>query len=358
MQEYQQTDMTSRIELYQGPLHQSTIHQSITPHYPSARFSIAPMLDWTDRHCRYFHRLLTRNALLYTEMVTTGAIIHGKGDYLAYNEAEHPVALQLGGSDPTALARCAVLAQQRGYDEINLNVGCPSDRVQNGMFGACLMAQAALVADCVKAMRDVVSIPVTVKTRIGIDQQDSYEFLCEFIQTVAQQGACEVFTIHARKAWLSGLSPKENREVPPLDYPRVYQLKRDFPALTIAINGGITSLEQAKQHLQYLDGVMIGREAYQNPSILAQVDQQLFDPTAVVPHSISVVEALFPYIERELSQGTYLGHITRHILGLFQGIPGARQWRRHLSENAHKPGAGVRVVEQALAFVDRAPSEG
>ncbi|SUC25641.1 Probable tRNA-dihydrouridine synthase [Providencia rustigianii] len=225
------------------------------------RFSVAPMLDWTDRHCRYFHRLLTKNTLLYTEMVTTGAIIFGKGDYLAYSEEEHPVSLQLGGSDPAALAQCAKLAQERGYDEINLNVGCPSDRVQNGRFGACLMADAQLVADCVKAMRDVVSIPVTVKTRIGIDEQDSYEFLCDFIDTVSTKGDCDTFVIHARKAWLSGLSPKENREIPPLDYPRVYQLKRDFPHLTMAINGGVKTLEEAKEHLKYLDGVMMGREA-------------------------------------------------------------------------------------------------
>ncbi|BEL72604.1 MULTISPECIES: tRNA dihydrouridine(20/20a) synthase DusA [Serratia] len=321
------------------------------PTYAANRFSIAPMLDWTDRHCRYFHRLLTKETLLYTEMVTTGAIIHGKGDYLAYSEEEHPVALQLGGSDPAALAHCAKLAEQRGYDEINLNVGCPSDRVQNGMFGACLMGQATLVADCIKAMRDAVSIPVTVKTRIGIDDQDSYAFLCDFIETVARRGECDMFTIHARKAWLSGLSPKENREVPPLDYPRVYQLKRDFPALTIAINGGVKTLEEARQHLQHLDGVMMGREAYQNPGILARVDSELFGAQTAVPDSVAIVEALYPYIERELSNGTYLGHITRHILGLFQGVPGARQWRRHLSENAHKPGADARVVEQALALV-------
>ncbi len=319
--------------------------------HPLCRFSIAPMLDWTDRHCRYFHRLLTKETLLYTEMVTTGAIIHGKGDYLAYSEEEHPVALQLGGSDPAALAHCAKLAEQRGYDEINLNVGCPSDRVQNGMFGACLMGQATLVADCIKAMRDVVSIPVTVKTRIGIDDQDSYEFLCDFIATVAGRGECDMFTIHARKAWLSGLSPKENREVPPLDYPRVYQLKRDFPTLTLAINGGVKTLEEAKQHLQHLDGVMMGREAYQNPGILARVDSELFGCQSDVMDSIAIIESLYPYIERELSKGTYLGHITRHILGLFQGVPGARQWRRHLSENAHKPGADARVVEQALDLV-------
>lgn len=325
--------------------------QAAKPHYPLQRFSVAPMLDWTDRHCRYFHRLLTKQALLYTEMVTTGAIIHGKADYLAYSEQDHPVALQLGGSDPQALAHCAKLAEQRGYNEINLNVGCPSDRVQNGRFGACLMAEANLVADCIKAMRDVVSIPVTVKTRIGIDQLDSYEFLCEFVQTVAERGDGDIFTIHARKAWLSGLSPKENREVPPLDYERVYQLKRDFPALTIAINGGVKTLAEAKEHLKHLDGVMMGREAYQNPGILTQVDLELFDPNAPVIDSVKAIEALYPYIEQELSRGAYLGHITRHILGIFQGIPGARQWRRHLSENAHKPGADVSVVEQALALV-------
>ncbi len=327
--------------------------QAEKPSYPLQRFSVAPMLDWTDRHCRYFHRLLTKQTLLYTEMVTTGAIIHGKGDYLAYSEQDHPVALQLGGSDPQALAHCAKQAELRGYNEINLNVGCPSDRVQNGRFGACLMAEANLVADCIKAMRDVVSIPVTVKTRIGIDELDSYEFLCEFVQTVAGRGECDIFTIHARKAWLSGLSPKENREVPPLDYERVYQLKRDFPALTIAINGGVKTLAEAKEHLKHLDGVMMGREAYQNPSILTQVDRELFDQNAPVVDSVKAIEALYPYIEQELSRGAYLGHITRHILGIFQGIPGARQWRRHLSENAHKPGADVSVVEQALALVIR-----
>ena len=238
------------------------------------RFSIAPMLDWTDRHCRYFHRLMTRQTLLYTEMVTTGAIIHGKGDYLGYSEQEHPLALQLGGSNPADLARCARLAEERGYDEINLNVGCPSDRVQNGRFGACLMGEPALVADCVKAMRDVVNIPVTVKTRIGIDEQDSYEFLQAFIEQVRDAG-CETFIVHARKAWLSGLSPKENREIPPLDYPRVYQVKQDYPELTIALNGGVNSLEQTLEHLQQVDGVMMGREAYQNPYILAEVDNRV-----------------------------------------------------------------------------------
>ncbi|WP_248465574.1 tRNA dihydrouridine(20/20a) synthase DusA [Pectobacterium versatile] len=316
------------------------------------RFSIAPMLDWTDRHCRYFLRQLTNQTLLYTEMVTTGAILHGKGDYLAYSEEEHPLALQLGGSDPQALAQCAKLAEQRGYDEVNLNVGCPSDRVQNGRFGACLMGEAALVADCIKAMKDSTSIPITVKTRIGIDDQDSYEFLCDFIQTVAERGECDTFIVHARKAWLSGLSPKENREIPPLDYPRVYQLKRDFPALTLAINGGVKTLEEAKTHLQHLDGVMMGREAYQNPGILAQVDRELFGIDAATPDLAGVVRAMYPYIERELSSGASLGHITRHMLGMFQGIPGARQWRRYLSENAHKPGADAAVVERALALVN------
>jgi len=329
----------------------------MTQNLPAHRFSVAPMLDWTDRHCRYFHRQLTSQALLYTEMVTTGAIIHGKGDYLAWNQAEQPVALQLGGSDPLALAQCAELAQARGYNEINLNVGCPSDRVQNGRFGACLMGEAALVADAVKAMRDRVSIPVTVKTRIGIDEQDSYEFLCDFIRQVSEQGGCEMFIIHARKAWLSGLSPKENREIPPLDYERVYQLKRDFPHLTMSINGGIKSLAEAKVHLQHVDGVMVGREAYQNPGMLAEVDRELFgsDQPAIDP--VAVVRSMYPYIERELAQGTYLGHITRHMLGLFQGIPGARQWRRYLSENAHKAGANVETLEAALALVaDKVPT--
>ncbi|MBO8135543.1 tRNA dihydrouridine(20/20a) synthase DusA [Dickeya fangzhongdai] len=331
---------------------QNSVIAGKSRHHSLNRFSVAPMLDWTDRHCRYFHRLLSHNALLYTEMVTTGAILHGKGDYLAYSEEEHPLALQLGGSDPAALAQCAALAEQRGYDEINLNVGCPSDRVQNGRFGACLMAEAQLVADCVKAMRERVDIPVTVKTRIGIDDQDSYEFLCDFIRTVSEQGGCDTFIVHARKAWLSGLSPKENREIPPLDYPRVYQLKRDFPSLTLAINGGVKTLAEAQQHLQHVDGVMVGREAYQNPGMLAQVDSELFGADSIAPDQADVVRAMYPYIERELSGGASLGHITRHMLGLFQGVPGVRQWRRYLSENAHKPGADAAVVERALALVN------
>lgn len=318
--------------------------------YPLNRFSIAPMLDWTDRHCRYFHRLLTKNTLLYTEMVTTGAILFGKGDYLQFSTEEHPIALQLGGSDPADLAKCARIAEERGYDEINLNVGCPSDRVQNGRFGACLMASAQLVADCVAAMRAEVTIPVTVKTRIGIDELDSYEFLCNFIETVQQSG-CDTFVVHARKAWLSGLSPKENRDIPPLDYERVYQLKRDYPHLTIAINGGITDLAQIQQHLQHVDGVMVGREAYQNPYILAQVDALLFADHHPVLSRHDVVMQMLPYIDAHLQLGGYLSHITRHMLGLFQGVPGARAWRRHLSENATRRGADTKVVLEALAHI-------
>ncbi|WP_333004932.1 tRNA dihydrouridine(20/20a) synthase DusA [Vibrio coralliilyticus] len=321
--------------------------------YASNRFSIAPMLDWTDRHCRYFHRLLTSETLLYTEMVTTGAIIHGKGDFLAYNQEEHSVALQLGGSNPQDLATCAKLAQERGYDEINLNVGCPSDRVQNGRFGACLMAEPQLVAECVAAMRDVVDVPVTVKTRIGIDDQDSYEFLTDFVSIVSEKGGCDQFTIHARKAWLSGLSPKENREIPPLDYPRAYQLKKDFAHLNIAINGGVKTLDDTKEHLTHLDGVMVGREAYQNPYLLAEVDQQIFGLDKPVKKRTQVVEEMYPYIESQLEKGAYLGHITRHMLGLFQNMPGARQWRRYISENAHKPGSGIEVVETALSKIPK-----
>ncbi|WP_233095615.1 tRNA dihydrouridine(20/20a) synthase DusA [Shewanella putrefaciens] len=308
------------------------------------------MLDWTDRHYRYFARLMSANALLYTEMVTTGAILHGRGDYLAYNQEEHPLALQLGGSNPSDLARCAKLAAERGYDEVNLNVGCPSDRVQNGRFGACLMAEPELVAECVDAMKQVVDIPVTVKTRIGIDAQDSYEFLTQFIDIVQAKG-CDDFIIHARKAWLSGLSPKENREIPPLDYGRVYQLKRDYPLLNISINGGVTTLAQAKEHLAQLDGVMMGREAYQNPYILAEVDQVLCGRQREVISREAVIEAMLPYIEAHLQSGGRLNHITRHMIGLFQGLPGARAWRRYLSENAHKNGAGVEVVRQALQSI-------
>ncbi len=314
------------------------------------RFSVAPMLDWTTRHCRYFHRQFTQHALLYTEMVTTGAIMHANYDHLHFSQAEQPVALQLGGSNPNVLAHCAKLAEARGYQEINLNVGCPSDRVQNGAFGACLMGKANLVGECVAAMKATVAIPVTVKTRIGIDEFDSYSFLTDFIEKVAQHGGNE-FIIHARKAWLSGLSPKENRDIPPLDYERVYQLKRDFPTLMISINGGIKNFEEIQTHLQYVDGVMIGREAYQNPAILGYVDKLLFDKNLPIVTPLEAIRKMFPYIEAELSQGVKLNHMTNSLLGAFQNCKGAKQYRRYLSENAYKIGAGVEVLEQALNFV-------
>ncbi len=322
----------------------------IAPAVIDHRFSIAPMLDWTDKHCRYFHRLLSQHAVLYTEMVTTGAIIHGSGDYLDFNAEEHPVVLQLGGSDPAQMAQCARLAEQRGYDAVNINVGCPSDRVQNGLFGACLMAQPQRVADCVKAMQDAVSIPVTVKTRIGIDDSDEYQFLQDFVATVADAG-CRQLIVHARKAWLKGLSPKENRDIPPLDYQRVYQLKRDFPELNISINGGIKTLQQAREQLQYLDGVMVGREAYSNPLLLSDVDALIYGTNTAPLTPQQVVQQMLPYIERQMQQGARFWHIARHMLGLFQGVPGARQWRRLLSEKGHLADATPELMLQALALV-------
>ncbi|MCB1848347.1 MAG: tRNA dihydrouridine(20/20a) synthase DusA [Halieaceae bacterium] len=310
-------------------------------------FSIAPMMDWSDHHCRYFWRLLTRQALLYTEMVTTGALIHGDRErFLHFNPEEHPVALQLGGSEPADLARCARWARDWGYDEVNLNCGCPSDRVQSGMFGACLMGQPALVADCVRAMRDACDIPVTVKHRIGIDHMESYDELVDFVATVAEAG-CEVFIVHARKAWLQGLSPRENREIPPLNYAWVYQLKRDLPQLSIVINGGIQTLGQCREHLQQVDGVMLGREAYQNPWLLAEVDAQLYGMDKPAASRDDVIVALLPYVEQQLAAGAHLNHITRHILGLYQGVPGARKFRRYLSENAYKKTAGPEVLAAA-----------
>lgn len=309
------------------------------------------MLDWTDRHCRYFHRLLTQYSLVYTEMITTGAILHGHSDnLLAYSAVEHPIAIQLGGSDPLDLAACAKIAEDYGYDEVNLNVGCPSDRVQSGKFGACLMAEPELVAECITAMQANVKIPVTVKTRIGIDNNDSYEALTNFIAKVAAAG-CKKFIIHARKAWLKGLSPKENREIPPLRYDVAAQLKSDFASLHFVLNGGIKTLSEISLHLKNFDGVMLGREAYQNPYILAFVDQNYYDNASLIKSREEVVEQLLPYIENQLSKGQTLTHITRHILGLFQGQPGARHWRRYLSENAHKSGAGVEVVKNALVRV-------
>lgn len=318
------------------------------------RFSVAPMLDWTDRHCRTFHRQLTQHAVLYTEMITTGAIIFGKGDYLEFNQHEQPVALQLGGSDPTALAQCAKLAGERGYQEINLNVGCPSDRVQNGRFGACLMAEPKLVAECIAAMKNEVNVPVTVKTRIGIDEQDSYAFLCDLIQANIDIG-CEDFIIHARKAWLQGLSPKENREIPPLDYERVYQLKRDFPNCHISINGGVKTIEECLTHLAHVDGVMVGREAYTNPYMLAEVDNQIYGDTSRAQISRhQAVRNMFDYIDDEMRKGASFWHVVRHMLGIFQGMPGARSYRRLLSENGHKKDATVELLQQALAKVPEA----
>ena len=316
------------------------------------RLSVAPMLDWTDRHCRFFHRQLTRRTLLYTEMITTGALLFGDAPgHLRYNEAEHPVALQLGGSDPAALARCARLAQQHGYDEINLNVGCPSDRVQNGAFGACLMATPRLVADCMKAMLDAVPTPVTIKHRIGIDEMDSYDELTRFVGTVAQSG-CQTFIIHARKAWLQGLNPKQNREIPPLDYETIYRLKQDFPDLEIIINGGIETLDEAETHLARVDGVMIGRAAYHNPWMLADADRRLFGAENPVKSRAEAVEAMIPYLEAYLREdGGKASHVTRHMLGLFNGRPGARKWRRSLSENAVRQDANAGLLEEALQQV-------
>ncbi len=314
------------------------------------RLSVAPMMDWTDRHCRYFLRLISRHTLLYTEMVTTGALIHGdRGRHLNFDPAEHPVALQLGGSSPEELATCARMAEDRGYDEVNLNVGCPSDRVQNGRFGACLMAEPTLVGACVAAMKDAVTVPITVKTRIGIDHRDSYEELASFVAAVAGAG-CDALIVHARKAWLQGLSPRENREVPPLRYDIVERLTGDFPTLPIVLNGGITSLVQARAHLRRLDGVMIGREAYQKPWLLAEADRVIFGDLRPPPDCHEVLGAYIHYVERCLGDGVPLNAMTRHILGLFQGRPGARAWRRHLSENAHRPGAGVEVLRAAAAM--------
>ena len=309
------------------------------------------MLDWTDTHCRGFHRLLTREAVLYTEMVTTGALIHGDVQrHLRYAPAEHPLALQLGGSNPADLAHCSKLAEEYGYDEVNLNVGCPSDRVQSGRFGACLMAEPELVAECTSAMQKTVSIPVTVKCRIGIDQQDDYADLQRFVSTVSESGV-NTFIVHARKSWLDGLSPKENRDVPPLNYERVYLLKEEFPHLEIIINGGVNTLDDCQRHLNKVDGVMMGRAAYQSPFLLKQVDQQIYGVDRPVITDAELVDHLCRYVEQRLAAGAQLKFISRHIVGLFQSRPGARQWRRYLSENAYKPGTGVEVIRAAAAFI-------
>jgi tRNA-dihydrouridine synthase A len=315
----------------------------------SHRLCVAPMMEWTDRHERYFLRLIARKVRLYTEMIPTGAILLGDTDrFLRFDPAEHPVALQLGGADPDALARCAAIGQQYGYDEINLNVGCPSGRVQNARFGACLMAEPDLVARCVAAMAGTVDLPVTVKTRIGIDDQDSYGFLARLVEAVAAAG-CATLILHARKALLRGLNPKQNREIPPLRYDVVRRIKRDFPWLHVVVNGGIRTLEQARARLAEVDGVMIGREAYQNPYCLAVWQRELLGTTDAIPGREEVVARLLVYVEQELREGTPLKAITRHLMGLFNGLPGARAWRRHLSEAAHRPGAGPEVIDQALA---------
>lgn len=310
------------------------------------------MLDWTDRHCRYFHRLLSPHARLYTEMVTSAALVRGgQLRLLEHSHEEHPVALQLGGSDPAELAKAADMGARAGYDEINLNVGCPSDRVQSGKFGACLMREPELVGECVQAMARAVDVPVTVKCRIGVDDQDEYADLQRFTQVMVQAGV-KVLVVHARKAWLQGLSPKENREIPPLDYSRVYRLKAEFPQLTIVINGGITTVDAVRGHLDHVDGVMIGRAAYHDPYILAQLEAELYG--APLPDRAEVLERMRIYIDAELARGTQLKHITRHILGLYQGEPGARGFRRALSEGAHLPGADWALVEAAMAPLRRA----
>jgi tRNA-dihydrouridine synthase A len=315
------------------------------------RFCVAPMMEWTDRHCRFFHRLLTRRARLYTEMLGTGAVIQGdRARLLAFDPTEHPIAVQLGGSDPRALAEAARICADLGYDEVNLNVGCPSERVQDGRFGACLMTEPALVGDCVAAMKAAVAVPVTVKCRLGVDDQDPEAALDAMADAVAAAGV-DALIVHARKAWLDGLSPKENREVPPLDYDRVYRLKAARPRLIVVVNGGIAGLDQARAHLAHVDGAMLGRAAYREPWRLLAVDPLVFGAPAPAASARAALEALLPYVARELARGTRLHAVTRHVLGLFNGVPGARAFRRHLAINAVKPGAGVDVVSAALAFL-------
>jgi len=320
------------------------------------RFSIAPMMEWTDRHCRFFHRLLTRRALLYTEMITTGAVLRGnRARLLAFDPAEHPVAVQLGGSDARALAESARICADLGYDEINLNVGCPSDRVQEGRFGACLMAEPQLVGECVAAMKAAVRVPVTVKCRIGIDEQDPEESLDTLARNVAAAGV-DALIVHARKAWLDGLSPRENRDIPPLDYDRVYRLKGAWPQLHMSINGGVGTVEDAVRHLAHLDGVMMGRAAYQEPWRLLQVDPLIYGTPASFASPKAAIEAFIPYVERELSQGTRLHAMTRHVLGLFHAVPGARAFRRHVATHAVRSGASAEVLRDAITPMPDAPA--
>ena len=316
----------------------------------SIRLSTAPMMEWSDRHCRYFWRLITPQALLYTEMVTTGALLFGDKNYhLDFNDSEHPVALQLGGNEPDALARCAELAQQWGYDEVNLNCGCPSDRVQSGGFGAYLMGEPDTVSACVQAMQNATDLPVTVKHRLGIDHQDSYEELLAFVQKVAE-GGCRHFVVHARKAWLSGLSPKQNRDIPPLNYEWVYRLKQMLPELTIVINGGITQTQECVEHLKYVDGVMIGREAYYHPWRLRAIHQAIFSEKDLLSQE-EIMALMVQYCKEQIEKGAKLNHVTRHLINFYQGCRGAKQFRRYLSEHAHKPGANEQILVEALAFV-------
>jgi len=328
-----------------------------TPRTLCRRLSVAPMMDWTDRHDRFFLRLISRHVVLYTEMVTSAAVLHGDPErLLAFSAEERPLALQLGGSEPGEMAACAAIAQEVGYDEVNINVGCPSERVQSGAFGACLMAEPQRVAACVEAMQTRVSIPVTVKSRIGIDNQDSYDFLAGFVETVAEAG-CRTFIVHARKACLTGLSPKQNRQIPALDYERVHRLKADFPGLEIILNGGLKTLEEARGHLDHptpVDGVMIGRAAYHNPYLLADADRTFFGDSDAPPSAEQILDRFIGYAERQIAQGVRLQQMTRHILGLFQGRPGARRWRRILSECARRPGAGVEVIREAARAVTAA----
>lgn len=308
-------------------------------------------MGWTDRHARHFLRLISKRTLLYTEMVTTAAILNGpRESLLKYDSAEHPLALQLGGSEPAELAKCAKIAEEAGFDEVNLNVGCPSDRVRQGRFGACLMAEPDLVAECVEAMQARVSLPVTVKCRTGIDDMEDYSSLDEFVGRIAETG-CTTFIIHARNAWLQGLSPKQNREIPPLKYDFVYRLKREHPELDITINGGIKTLQSTRQHLEHVDGVMLGREAYHNPYLLSEVDQKFYGSTEPTLSRAEIINAFIPYIKEELASGTTLHSMTRHIHGLFLGCPNAKAWRRHLSENDNRADAGVDVVLNAAKLV-------
>ncbi|CBL46967.1 tRNA-dihydrouridine synthase A [gamma proteobacterium HdN1] len=343
------SSLSTQASASQSQASQSVAPQSVEHNEPRLcrRLSVAPMLDWTDRHARYMLRQISQRTLLYTEMVTTGALLHtNPARWLDYHHDEHPLALQLGGNQPHALAQCVKLAAQWQYDEVNLNVGCPSDRVQEGAFGACLMATPNIVADCVKAMQDASNLPITVKCRIGIDDQDEEQGLQDFIETV-QAAGCKTFIVHARKAWLKGLSPKENREIPPLNYPRVHRLKKDFPDLELIINGGFKTLDECAEQLAHLDGVMIGREAYHNPMVLADADQRIFGATNAPICREALIHKMHAYAERQYRDGVAVKHITRHMLGLLHGIPGGRRWRRVLSEKAPRDGATPDILLEA-----------